>query len=156
MRERPGDIPLLAHHFLRKYADANAKELKGISDEVLALLLSHPWPGNVRELENAMERAVVLSDGPTLTPSHFPTLRRAAGTDSAKPPASAPGLGVRIPGSTLAELEREAILRTLEAVGGSTSKTAAILDISARKIQYKLKEYQQQGAITRGRPQAAE
>jgi len=118
---------------------------------VLALLLSHPWPGNVRELENAMERAVVLSDGPTLAPSHFPTLRRAAGAEAAKPPAGGTSLGVRIPGSTLAELEREAILRTLEAVGGSTSKTAAILDISARKIQYKLKEYQQAGAITRGR-----
>ena len=54
---------------------------------------------------------------------------------------------MRIPGSTLADLEREAILRTLEAVGGSTSKAAAILDISARKIQYKLKEYQQQGIV---------
>ena len=54
---------------------------------------------------------------------------------------------MRIPGSTLADLEREAILRTLEAVGGSTSKAAAILDISARKIQYKLKEYQQQGVV---------
>jgi two-component system NtrC family response regulator/two-component system response regulator HydG len=146
MRERPGDIPLLAHHFLRKYADANGKELKGISDEVLALLLSHPWPGNVRELENAMERAVVLSDGPTLTPVHFPTLRKAVGDEAARPAGGA-ALGVRIPGSTLADLEREAILRTLEAVGGSTSKAAAILDISARKIQYKLKEYQQQGAL---------
>jgi DNA-binding NtrC family response regulator len=56
-------------------------------------------------------------------------------------------LGVRIPGSTLADLEREAILRTLEAVGGSTSKAAAILDISARKIQYKLKEYQEQEVL---------
>jgi two-component system NtrC family response regulator/two-component system response regulator HydG len=148
MRERPGDIPLLAHHFLRKYADANGKELKGISDEVLALLLSHPWPGNVRELENAMERAVVLSDGPTLTPVHFPTLRKAVGDEAARPAGGA-ALGVRIPGSTLADLEREAILRTLEAVGGSTSKAAAILDISARKIQYKLKEYQQQGAVPR-------
>jgi two-component system NtrC family response regulator/two-component system response regulator HydG len=146
MRERPGDIPLLAHHFLRKYADANGKELKGISDEVLALLLSHPWPGNVRELENAMERAVVLSDGPTLTPVHFPTLRKAPGEEAARPAAGSSAL-VRIPGSTLADLEREAILRTLEAVGGSTSKAAAILDISARKIQYKLKEYQAEGAV---------
>jgi two-component system NtrC family response regulator/two-component system response regulator HydG len=102
-----------------------------------------------------MERAVVLSDGPTLTPAHFPTLRRASGAEAAKPASGSPGLGVRIPGSTLAELEREAILRTLEAVGGSTSKTAAILDISARKIQYKLKEYQQEGVL-RGRPQAPE
>jgi two-component system NtrC family response regulator/two-component system response regulator HydG len=156
MRERPGDIPLLAHHFLRKYSDANAKDLKGISDDVLALLLSHSWPGNVRELENAMERAVVLSSEGVLTPSHFPTLRRAAGADAPKPPAGMAALGVRIPGSTLADLEREAILRTLEAVGGSTSKAAAILDISARKIQYKLKEYQQQGIVSARRPAAIE
>jgi two-component system NtrC family response regulator/two-component system response regulator HydG len=157
MRERPGDIPLLAHHFLRKYADANGKDLKGISDEVLALLLSHPWPGNVRELENAMERAVVLSDGPTLAPAHFPTLRKATGEEPARPAGSGTALGVRIPGSTLADLEREAILRTLEAVGGSTSKAAAILDISARKIQYKLKEYQHGGAVPtrRGSPEGA-
>ena len=148
LRERPGDIPLLAHHFLKKYAEANAKDLHGIGDDVMALLLSHTWPGNVRELENAMERAVVLCDGPELHTSHFPTLRRAAGDEPGRTPASAPSLGVRIPGSPLADLEREAILRTLEAVGGSTSKAAAILDISARKIQYKLKEYQQQGALT--------
>ena len=147
VRERPGDIPLLAHHFLRKYADANGKDIKGISDDVLALLLAHDWPGNVRELENAMERAVVLTSEGVLTPSHFPTLRRAAGADAPKPAAGMAALGVRIPGSTLADLEREAILRTLEAVGGSTSKAAAILDISARKIQYKLKEYQQQGIV---------
>jgi two-component system NtrC family response regulator/two-component system response regulator HydG len=156
MRERPGDIPLLAHHFLRKYSDANAKDLKGISDDVLALLLSHSWPGNVRELENAMERAVVLTSEGVLTPAHFPTLRRAAGADAPKPAAGMAALGVRIPGSTLADLEREAILRTLEAVGGSTSKAAAILDISARKIQYKLKEYQQQGIVSGRRPAAGE
>ncbi len=149
LRERPGDIPLLAHHFLRKYAEANGKDLKGISDEVLGLLLSHPWPGNVRELENAMERAVVLSSEATLSPVNFPTLRNPGASEPAR--AQQPGvasMGVRIPGSTLADLEREAILRTLEAVGGSTSKAAGILDISARKIQYKLKEYQQAGIVT--------
>jgi DNA-binding NtrC family response regulator len=76
---------------------------------------------------------------------HFPTLRKAVGDEAARPAGAS--LGVRIPGSTLADLEREAILRTLEAVGGSTSKAAAILDISARKIQYKLKEYQSEGAV---------
>jgi DNA-binding NtrC family response regulator len=156
LRERPGDIPLLAHHFLRKYADANGKDIKSISDDVLALLLSHGWPGNVRELENAMERAVVLSSEGVLTPVHFPTLRRAAGAEAPKPAAGVATLGVRIPGSTLADLEREAILRTLEAVGGSTSKAAAILDISARKIQYKLKEYQQQGIVAGRRAALAE
>ena len=145
LRERPGDIPLLAHHFLRKYAEENKKDIKDIGDDVLALLLSHSWPGNVRELENAMERAVVLADGEALLPSHFPTLRGAAGDGGALAQAR-PSLGVRIPGSSLADLEREAILRTLEAVGGSTSKAAAMLEISARKIQYKLKEYEESGA----------
>ena len=118
--------------------------MDGLSDEVIALLLSHPWPGNVRELENAMERAVVLAATPSLASIHFPTLRKAtpelSGSGEGTP-------GVRIPGSTLAMLEREAILRTLEAVEGSTSRAAAILDISPRKIQYKLKEYQRQGAL---------
>jgi two-component system NtrC family response regulator/two-component system response regulator HydG len=154
LRERPGDVPLLTHHFLRKFAEANGKEITAVSDEVLALLLAHSWPGNVRELENAMERAVVLSNEKQLTPAHFPTLRQTRG-DAPKPAAAAAGLGVRIPGSTLSELEREAILRTLEAVGGSTSKAASILDISARKIQYKLKEYQQQGIIVSRKGSAA-
>ena len=80
-----------------------------------------------------------------LEPAHFPTLRRSGSTLGAD--AGATRAGVAIPGSTLAEIEREAILRTLEAVGGSTSRAATLLEISARKIQYKLKEYRQQGAI---------
>ena len=148
LRMRPGDIPLLAQHFLHKYAQANGKEIEGISDEVTVLLLAHPWPGNVRELENAMERAVVLATTPTLGALHFPTLRKVSPELS----AAADGLpGVRIPGSTLAQLEREAILRTLEAVEGSTSRAASILDISPRKIQYKLKEYQEAGAVVERR-----
>ena len=149
LRERPGDIPLLAQHFLSKYAAANGKEIEGLSDEIMALLLSHPWPGNVRELENAMERAVVLSSQSELLPVHFPTLR-GSGAEPAK--AANPTLGVRIPGSTLAELEREAIMRTLEAVGGSTSRAASILDISARKIQYKVREYQTHAEVVERRP----
>jgi len=145
LRARPGDIPILAQYFLHKYAQANGKELEGISDDVMALLLAHAWPGNVRELENAMERAVVLATTATLGPLHFPTLRKVATTETE---GSAQGVpGVRIPGSTLAQLEQEAILRTIESVEGSTSRAAAILDISPRKIQYKLKEYQRQGAL---------
>ncbi len=147
LRERAGDIPLLAHHFLKRYAEANQKDVDAVSDEALALLLQHPWPGNVRELENAMERAVVLADQPTLTPAHFPTLRRAKAEAPGSPQAAGSAAGVKIPGSTLDEIEREAILRTLEAVGGSTSRAASLLQISARKIQYKLKEYHQQGVL---------
>jgi DNA-binding NtrC family response regulator len=149
LRERSGDIPLLAHHFLRKCAQANRKEIQDLSNEVLALLLGHPWPGNVRELENAIERAVVLADGPILKPSHFPTLRR---LEVAPNPTGAPS--VRIPGSTMADIEREAILRTLESAGGSTSRAAELLQISTRKIQYKLKEYQNQGIVSATRAES--
>jgi two-component system, NtrC family, response regulator len=148
LRERPGDVPLLAQHFLAKYSAANGKEIQGLSDDVMALLLAHPWPGNVRELENAMERAVVLANDEKVLPAHFPTLRRAGDA----PSNGSSRLGVRIPGSTLAELEREAILRTLEAVGGSTSRAASILDISARKIQYKIREYQEQAQVVERHP----
>ena len=71
LRERGGDIPLLAQHFLGKYAAANGKSLT-LSDEALALLLQHRWPGNVRELENAIERAVVLADSGVLSPVPLP------------------------------------------------------------------------------------
>ena len=145
LRERGEDIPLLSHHFMKKYADANRKDVQRISDEALALLLRHRWPGNVRELENAMERAVVLCNDPILTPDHFPTLRR-VGVEAASAAGNG-SMGVAIPGSSFATIEREAILRTLEAVGGSTSRAAALLQISARKIQYKLKEYHDAGIV---------
>ena len=144
LRQRGGDIILLAHHFLKKYADANRKDVHGISDDAISLLMRHLWPGNVRELENAMERAVVLSSEAVLQPFHFPTLRPAG----SEVPKEAGVANIRIPGSTLAEIEREAILRTIESAGGSTSKAADVLQISARKIQYKLKEYQQRGALS--------
>jgi len=148
LRDRGEDIPVLAHHFLKKFADANGKDVRRISDEALALLLRHAWPGNVRELENAMERAVVLANEPVLTPDHFPTLRSIA--PDAAPAGAKGGVGVAIPGSSFADIEREAILRTLEAVGGSTSRAASLLQISARKIQYKLKEYHDAGIVVGG------
>jgi DNA-binding NtrC family response regulator len=149
LRERPSDIPVLATHFLKRFADQNGKDVRGFTDDALALMLRHPWPGNVRELENAIERAVVLSNEPQLGSAYFPTLRRVAADPVS---SSSPGGGgehprVSIPGSTMAELEREAILRTMEAVGGSTSRAAELLQISPRKIQYKLKEYHQEDAI---------
>jgi two-component system NtrC family response regulator/two-component system response regulator HydG len=143
LRERGADIPLLAQHFLVRFAKANHKTVTRISDEALGLLLRHSWPGNVRELENAMERAVVLAEEPELGAAHFPTVR-AVPELAGEAPVTA---GVAIPGSTLAALEKEAILRTLEAVGGSTSRAAEVLEISPRKIQYKLKEYQREGPL---------
>ena len=134
LRSRNQDIPLLTDFFVKKYSAANGKEIKAVTDETLSALMAYHWPGNVRELEHALERAVILSRGDELDLSLFPTLPRAAGpARMAKKSAS--------PGATMEEIEREAILRTLESVGGSTSRAAAVLKISPRTIQYKLKEY---------------
>jgi DNA-binding NtrC family response regulator len=138
LRARPSDIPLLATHFLKKYAKENNKDINGFTDEALARLARYSWPGNVRELENAIERAVVICRGDAVRPEDLsPAIVAAApGQDPAAPP---------IPGSSLAELERYAILKTLEHTGGSTSRAAEILGISPRKIQYRLHEYQDGG-----------
>jgi two-component system NtrC family response regulator len=134
LRQRKGDIPALVSHFIEKYSKAYAKEIPKLAPGTLNTLLSHDWPGNVRELENVVERAVVLCKGTELTADDLPpTLRGPRPRDRAA--------GALIPGATLYEIEREAILRTLDMVGGSTSRAAEILGISVRKIQYRLKEY---------------
>lgn len=133
LRARPTDIPLLAMHFLRRYAQENAKEVTGFTDDALERLARYSWPGNVRELENAVERAVVVCKGSQVRSEELaPTIKPAAAFDELPP----------IPGSSLAEIERYSILKTLEHTGGSTSKAAEILGISPRKIQYRLQEYQ--------------
>jgi DNA-binding NtrC family response regulator len=132
LRDRPSDVPLLAMHFLRKYAAENGKTITSFADSALARLAGYRWPGNVRELENVVERAVVLCNGESITPAELPP--------HLTPPTSA--AGIQIPGSTLEDIERYAITRALEVAGGSTSKAAEMLGISVRKIQYKLHEYQ--------------
>ena len=132
LRVRRSDIPLLAGHFMRKHAADNDFEVSRFSDDALRALLTYPWPGNVRELENAVERAVVLSDGETIDVEHLPELAGSPQADN---------LGVLIPGITLAELERTAIMQAIEACGGSTQQAAEMLGISRRKIQYRLKEW---------------
>jgi DNA-binding NtrC family response regulator len=134
LRERRGDIPVLASFFLRRYSAENGKSIETLSNDALEALLQYHWPGNVRELENVVERAVVLCDGPCVEKRHLPP-SVVPSDERDTPPA--------IPGSTIADLERYAILKTLEACGGSTSKAATVLGVSPRKIQYKLHEYMQ-------------
>jgi DNA-binding NtrC family response regulator len=132
LRQRASDVPALAIHFLKRYAEENGKTVSTISDAALTLLANHPWPGNVRELENVIERAVVLAEGDALEPQHLPPEFVAASRRGGAP---------QIPGATMDEIERYAIMKTLEASGGSTSRAADTLGISVRKIQYKLQEY---------------
>jgi two-component system response regulator HydG len=131
LRQRGNDVVLLAEHFLRRFARENNRRIDGFSEAARAKLVAHRWPGNVRELENAVERAVVFTEGELVEAEALPF-------DAA--PATIEG-GPRVPGATMAELEKHAILATLDAVGGSTSKAAEMLDISARTIQYRLHEY---------------
>ncbi|MBI2394976.1 MAG: sigma-54-dependent Fis family transcriptional regulator [Deltaproteobacteria bacterium] len=133
LRDRPSDVTALATFFLRKYAQENGKRIEGFDEEALAALVGYRWPGNVRELENAIERAVVLGNGALIERRHLPT-SVAPSEDKKRAP--------HVPGATIQELEKWAILETLEAVGGSTSKAATVLGISPRKIQYKLHEYE--------------
>jgi two-component system response regulator HydG len=130
LRARPSDLLPLATHFLHRFAKDNAKSIVDFDDEAVERISTYRWPGNVRELENVIERAVVLCDGPRVTAKNLP-----AGV------GAAPRGVFRVPGSTLAEIERFAIMTTLEACGGRTSQAAQMLDISVRKIQYKLHEY---------------
>jgi DNA-binding NtrC family response regulator len=116
LRDRPSDIPLLANHFLHGFAKENGKEIRGFTPQAVELLTAHHWAGNVRELENAIERAVVMATGAYIDVDHLPA------TVTPAPKSELP----EIPGSSLEDIERYAILTTLESTGGSTSKAAEI------------------------------
>jgi DNA-binding NtrC family response regulator len=133
LRQRPSDIPLLASHFLQKYGRENGKPVDGFTDDALAHLANYDWPGNVRELENAIERAVVVCKKTRVGVEDL-TAAVAAATHR---PNGMPA----IPGATMEEIERYAILKTLEQTGGSTSRAAEMLGISPRTIQYRLQQY---------------
>jgi DNA-binding NtrC family response regulator len=132
LRDRRSDIGVLADHFLRQYAEENRKTIEGFADEAMARLAAYDWPGNVRELENVVERAVVLASGPRITAAELPPNLIALSANRSE---------VNIPGSTMAEIERHAILTTLEATGGSTTKAAAMLGMSVRAVQYRMQKY---------------
>jgi DNA-binding NtrC family response regulator len=135
LRERTQDLPALARAFVHKYAAANGTLIDGITPEALEVLAAYDWPGNVRELEHAVESAVVLTrSGPIEATALPPAIRAGHGSGGHTGPP-------RIPGSTMADIERYAILETMKATGGSTSKAAEILGISTRTVQYRLHQY---------------
>jgi DNA-binding NtrC family response regulator len=132
LRDRRSDIPQLARFFLDRFAKDNGKPIEGFATEALDVLAGYDWPGNVRELENAIERAVVLTNGSMIEARQLPP--------NVRPRIVPAGIPI-IPGATMEEIERHAILETLKATGGSTSKAAEILGISTRTIQYRLHQY---------------
>jgi len=136
LTERRDDIPLLAQHFLEIFVDKNKKEIKGFTPKAMDQLIRYDWPGNVRELMNAIERAVVLARTDYLDDQDFsilqPLLPQAA---------SAPSDVGNIANIPLEEVEKAAILRMLESVGGNKSEAARRLGITRKTLHKKLKKY---------------
>jgi len=147
LRERAEDIPLLAEHFVSKFAAQMKKNVTGISGAALSRLTSHGWPGNVRELENAMERAVALERTPSILPESLPESVQAASPSAAPvaggqaaPPNALPDAGFDLE-QHVQHLEREYIAEALRRSGGVKVKAAELLGMSFRSFRYYMKKY---------------
>ena len=133
LAQRKGDIPLLARHFLLKYASRMKKPVTRISSEVLVLLMDYPFPGNVRELENLIERGTAMAQGDVIEVTHLPeTFQKAGGYSFRK-------IEGRLP--TLEEQEQTYISRVLEEVKGNQTVAAQILGINRASLWRKLKAW---------------
>lgn len=136
LRERREDIPLLAQHFLERFAKENQKAVRGFTPRAMDRLLKHPWPGNVRELMNVVERAVVLGRSDYLDEEDLSLV-------SPKEPAPKPTTEPLefLSGVPLEEVEKDAILKTLETAQGNKSEAARRLGITRRTLHKRLKKY---------------
>jgi two-component system response regulator HydG len=140
LRDRMDDIPLLAQHFLEKYAEKNRKHVKGFSPQAMDMLIKYGWPGNVRELENAIERAVILLVGEHITDKELTlTITQAYPDDGTNKLVNQKQ--IETTGRTLDEIERETILAALETNAGNKSETAKQLGINRKTLHVKLKKY---------------
>ena len=139
LRERMGDIPLLANHFLKRYAEENEKAITRIDDNAMTVMQAHRWPGNIRELENVIERGVILAQTEVLTPRDLPPdLTRTA---------AAPEPGQTLPLRKALEIpEREIIERTLRSHNWNRQETAAALMINRTTLFNKMRKYGLLGA----------
>lgn len=160
LRDRRQDIDVLAEHFVAKYADANGVATPALTPEVQSILQGHSWRGNVRELENTMHRAVLLAQDNVIAPESLlltGTAPAPNGAGAAAPPTNgtgqapgsqqdASGNGLRgLVGNTVADVERDLILDTLQHCLGNRTHAANILGISIRTLRNKLKLYSQDG-----------
>ncbi len=148
LRDRPEDIPLLAEHFIAKYAAQMGKPVAGLSGAARACVSVHPWPGNVRELENAMERAVALERSTTVRPESLPEqMRTGDGQTVAARAAAAPPGPEQFPDRGfdlerhVQHIEREYIAEALRRAGGVKVRAAELLGMSFRSFRYYTKKY---------------
>ncbi|RJO65168.1 MAG: sigma-54-dependent Fis family transcriptional regulator [Myxococcales bacterium] len=138
LRERRGDIPLLARFFIERFNDTMGVGVRAITPEALALMEAYHWPGNVRELENTIERAIVLSDGPIITIDSLPAKITEYQADRPQADLSEDNLSIK---KGVYRLEYDLISRALRATGGNRTAAARLLEISHRALLYKIKEY---------------
>jgi len=138
LRERPGDVPLLAQAFLTQSATENGKAVTGFTPEAVQALQRCPWPGNVRELRWAIESAVVLCRGDRIGLRDLPETVREVGPVPAAAPAPA---GERPPKFSVKEAERQLIIRALEECNGNRTRAARKLGMSRRTLHRKLHTY---------------
>jgi len=157
LRDRPSDLPLLANHFVQKFARSMGTRPAGISGDAVARLREYSWPGNVRELENIIERAMILARGAEVAPSHLDFGRRgqqtpAAGTSSGPMPVFDPGSApVAAPGGggddgrplaeRLLESEKKEIIAAIEKSRGNIASASRMLGINRSTLYYRLRKH---------------
>ena len=153
LRDRPGDIAALSEHFVDKYAKANGLPPRTLSPDARAALLKAPWPGNVRELENTLHRAVLLSSGDVIGPDAIVLPDgmglndvAAASSLSSQLAQTAQTMSAALVGRTVADVERDLILDTLDHTLGNRTHAATILGISIRTLRNKLNQYADEGS----------
>ena len=139
LRERREDVPLLADHFLRRYAQQMGKPVTGISGEAMALLEAYRWPGNIRELENVVERAVALERTPVVLPDSLPPVVR-GGAPKTEAAIDLPESGFQLE-AHVESIERAYLAEALRRAGGVQSRAAEILGMTFRSFRYYAKKY---------------
>ncbi len=145
LRSRPGDIAVLAAHYVRHYAHANGIAPPELPEAALSCLLAHGWRGNVRELENLMHRAVLLADQGRIDPAHLGLEQSVMRAATVCAPACAPGGIAGLVGQRMDAVEKALIIETLCSTAGNRTHAATILGISIRALRNKLRDYASQG-----------
>jgi two-component system response regulator HydG len=148
LRERKGDIPMLAEHFVRRLGPKTNPQVIGIDDAALSRLIAYRWPGNVRELENVIEQALVFADGERISAEALPAALRGESAPTARADAASAG-GDRLPVPSgemalpdlLDDLERQLILKAYTQAKGVKTETARLLGIKTSALYYKLEKY---------------
>jgi Nif-specific regulatory protein len=133
LRERKPDIPLLADHFVEKYAAAHGKDVRRIATTAIDMLMSYHWPGNVRELENCIERAVLVCEGGVIHAHHLPPTLQTAEVSGTLPRRSLD--------EALASYEKDLIIDALKSARGNKAKAARLLDSTERIVAYSVRKH---------------